>query len=153
MQAPYPVTPPGQPAPPRPKSWFERNWKWFVPLGCLGILVALGLFFGAIFGVVMASMRSNDVYREAMARASSDSRVLAELGSPIRAGFMISGSIRVSGPSGTANLAIPLSGPRAEGKLYAVAEKSAGTWTFSTLEVEIDGRPNRVSLLPPATGP
>jgi hypothetical protein len=118
-----------------------------VPLGCFGLIVAGALFFTALFGIVVVSMRSSDVYREAVTRASANGAVLAELGAPIEAGLFVSGSIRTSGSSGSADMAIPLSGSRKEGTLHAVATKSAGHWTFSRLEVEVDGNPTPIPLL------
>jgi hypothetical protein len=147
----YPM-PPQAPGP-RPKGFFERNWGWLVPLGCLGALLAFAVFIIAILGIVNVSMRSSDVYRDAMARASADPAVVRELGPPVEAGFLVSGSLNVSGSSGQADIAIPLVGSVREGTLYAVASKSAGRWTFSTLEVEVEGNPSRLPLLPPAPAP
>ena len=70
----------------------------------------------------------------------------AELGTPIETGWFVSGSVSVSGPTGHADVSIPLSGPRASGTLYGVADKSAGLWTFSLLELELEGRPGRIDL-------
>ena len=41
------------PAPRR--NWWERNWKWFVPSGCLTLILLGCLFIGLIFTVVMGS--------------------------------------------------------------------------------------------------
>lgn len=117
------------------------------------MLVGLGVFMAVVVGIVSVSMKSSDVYRDAMARAAGDRAVLAELGAPLKGGLFVSGSVQVSGPSGQADIAIPVSGPRNEGTLYAVATKSAGRWTFTTLELEVDGRAARIPLLPPAGAP
>lgn len=135
---------------PRPKTWFERNWGCLIPIGCLGALLVLGAFVAVIAGIASVAMRSSDVYEEAVAQASAHPTVVAALGPPIEGGFFVSGSIHVSGPGGDADLEIPLSGSIREAKLYAVATKSAGRWTFSTLEVEVEGMPARIPLLRPA---
>jgi hypothetical protein len=136
---PVPSTPP--PPPPRPPggSWFSRNWKWFVPTGCLtffalGVLVVVcSTMF--VFGV----LKSTDVYKTALARAKSDRRVAAALGTPIKDGLVPSGKTNVAGPSGQADLAIPISGPKGKATIYAIATKSAGRWEFSKLSVQVDG--------------
>lgn len=135
---------------PRPKTWLERNWGCLVPVGCLFAVLALAGFVAAVAGIASVAMRSSDVYEEAVAQASANPTVVATLGPPIEAGWFVSGSIRVSGPSGNADLEIPLSGSMREAKLYAVATKSAGRWAFSTLEVEVEGMASRISLLPRA---
>jgi hypothetical protein len=57
------------------------------------------------------------------------------------------GSISTSGPSGEANLAIPISGPNGEGTLFVEAEKTAGKWTYSTLVLELEDSNQRIDLL------
>jgi hypothetical protein len=72
--------------------------------------------------------------------------VVDALGEPIEPGWYMSGSINVSGSSGEADIMIPISGPRGTGRIYAVATKSAGRWSYEILEVEIDGQPERIDL-------
>ncbi|HEY4593757.1 MAG TPA: cytochrome c oxidase assembly factor Coa1 family protein, partial [Thermoanaerobaculia bacterium] len=85
--------------------------------------------------------------REAVARAEANPQVRAELGEPVREGWWVSGHVRTTGSSGNAALAIPLKGSRRDGTVYAVAHKSAGRWTYDTLEVVVEGRPGRIALL------
>jgi hypothetical protein len=123
-----------------PRSWWPRNWKWVVPVGC-------ALFAGSIVLFVLTLMRHTDVFQEAVARAEANPQVRADLGEPIREGWWVSGHVRTTGSSGNAALAIPLKGSRKDGTVYAVAHKAAGRWTYDTLEVAVEGRPGRISLL------
>ncbi len=135
---------------PRP-SWWSRNWKWAVPVGCLGALACgvggLVLFVGLIYGGVTTAIRSSEPYEEGMNRARAHADVKAALGEPIESGFWLTGNINVSGSSGNADLTIPISGPRGSGTLYVAGRKTANQWQYSTMEVELSGRPNRVNLL------
>ena len=133
---PVPSTPP--PLIPQP-GWWSRNWKWFVPTGCL-TLIAIGVaFFVCIFFVVFSVLKSSDVYKTALTRAKNDQRVVATLGSPIKDGLVPSGKTNVNGASGEADIAIPISGPKGKATIYAVGTKSAGKWEFSKLAVQIEG--------------
>jgi hypothetical protein len=128
-------------------GWFARNWLWFVPAGCLTLL-ALGLAF--ILGIVYLAgsmMRSSEPYRLALAQASAHPAVIDAIGTPFEEGWMPTGSVNVSGPGGTANLAIDLSGPRGSGTLYAVAQRNAGQWQFSQLVFGVEGSGQRLNLL------
>ena len=80
-----------------------------------------------------------------MARA--EPAVEMALGTPIEEGLFVVGNINISGSSGQADLAIPISGPHGKGTIYAMAEKSAGQWTFSTLVVEIKTTGERIDLM------
>jgi hypothetical protein len=97
---------------------------------------------------VFGMMKSSEPYQHAVALASHDARVSAQLGAPITPGWFASGSINVSGSGGDAEMAIPLKGPAGHGTVYVVAKKSAGEWRYQRLEVEIEGAPGRVNLLP-----
>ena len=56
----------------------------------------------------------------------------------------------MEGSSGEADIAIPISGPKGQGTIHAVAKKSAGEWTYTTLEVEIKETGKRIPLQPGA---
>ncbi len=131
----------------RPPNWWQRNWKWFVPTGCFVLFALVVGFIAFIFLVVMGTMKSNDAYRGAVARAKADSRVVRALGEPVSEGLLTGGSVNVNGGSGQANLSIPLSGPKAKGTLYAVATKSSGDWNYSTMTVRVDGSGETINLL------
>lgn len=129
------------------QNWWGRNWKWFVPVGCLGLIVISIGFVTIIFFLVFSLIKSSDVYKEAIAIAEAHPLVQEAIGTPIEAGTFVSGNINTSGPSGEADLAIPISGPNGKGTIYAVAVKSAGQWDFSTLVVEIKETGERLELL------
>ena len=137
----------GATPPPLRRSWWSRNWMWFVPTGCLAMLVLFAVFIGGIVMVVFGAMKSSDAYKTAVARARANPEVVAALGTPIEEGLFVSGKTNVEGSSGEADLTISISGPKGKAKLYAIATKSAGRWTYSTLEVAIDGRDDRINLL------
>jgi hypothetical protein len=128
-------------------NWWNRNWKWFVPVGCLGSLTLFAGFIILIILLVFGMMKSSDVYKDALAKAKTNTTVQEAIGIPIEEGMFIAGNINVSGPSGQADLSIPISGPDGKATIYVVASKSAGQWIFSTLVVEIINTKQRINLL------
>ena len=143
----YGYVPPPPSTAQRP-SWFSRNWKWFIPTVVVVPVLLIALFVGGIVSLVFGMIKSSEPYQHALAAASHDSRVTAELGEPVEPGWLASGNINESGAGGEANLAIPVNGKLRHGTVYVVARKSAGIWRYERLEVEIDGRPDRINLLP-----
>lgn len=133
--------------PPVKKNWFEQNWKWVVPFGCTGALFFFVAFALAIFFFVVGVIKTSDVYKQAMIMAVSNQAVADKIGSPIEPGWYLMGDIHVSGPSGNAQISIPIHGPKGSATVYAIATKVAGLWTFSVLEVEITASGERVKLL------
>ena len=139
---PYPLHPE-----PAQRRWLDRHPMWKIPLGCLTLFLLLAVFFAVLFTVIMTSFRSSDVYKQAMARASASPEVRAEIGKPILAARLISGHLNVSGSTGSADLSIPISGPRGKGVIRAVASKSEGVWHFTVLQVNVEGHAESIDLL------
>lgn len=133
--------------PPRSRNWWDRNWKWFVPVGCLSVLVLIVGFVAAIMWFVFGLMKSSDAYQQAFTKAQTNPAVVSSLGEPVKGGLLVSGSINVNGPSGTATLTIPISGPKGAGTVYVRATKFMGEWTFDELVVRIEGTGEKIDLL------
>jgi hypothetical protein len=92
-------------------------------------------------------MRSSDVCQQAVAKAQASARLKLALGQPITQGWYVTGSINISNDSGSADVSIPISGPKGSATIHAVAKKAAGVWTFSVLRVTLpDGK--QMNLLP-----
>ena len=124
---------------PAAPGWWQRNWKWCVPVLAALLLALFAAFVFGIVALIFGAIKSSGPYQHAVTRAQSDPAVIAALGEPIRSGWFVQGNISVDGASGIADLAIPLDGSRADGTLYVVAEKHAGEWRYDTLAVNVDG--------------
>lgn len=139
---------------PPQRSWWSRNWKWALPVGCvLPVLLCGGgiaVFFFLIYGAVTGAIKSSDAYAESMAQARSNPEVVAALGEPIESGMWISGRFSVNGPSGSLDVSIPISGPKGSGTLHVIGTRSAGRWQYSLMAVEIPGRAGRIDVRPRA---
>ena len=134
-----PPVPPTSPPPSKPRGWWTRNWMWFVPTGCLSLIVLFALFVAGMVVIVFGALKSTDVYKTAVARAKANMEVRAALGDDVHPGIFLSGNTNVSGGSGQADLSIPISGSKGKGTIYVVATKSAGEWNYSKLVVKTEG--------------
>ena len=92
-------------------------------------------------------MKSSDAYQMAVYETRNSPDVISKIGEPIVEGFFTTGSIKTNGGSGSADMAIPISGPKGEATVYASATKSAGKWKFRDLVVEIENTQDRIDLL------
>jgi hypothetical protein len=107
--------------------------------GCLAVLILCGGGFAGLLAVVSGAIKSSGAYQGAMTQARASAAVTAALGTPIEEGFMPTGNVQVQNDSGNANLIISISGPKGAGTVHAVATKSGGQWSYSTLTVEVEG--------------
>jgi Cytochrome oxidase complex assembly protein 1 len=125
------------------KGWFSRNWKW---LGSMVLAVGFGLAL-ALIVLAFAAMKNSDVAKESVLQAQANPLVVQKLGTPITEGWMVSGSVNTSTTSGDADLAVPISGPKGQAKIYVTAQKVSGAWNYSVMEVAIAGNNERINLL------
>jgi len=125
----------------------RKGWVKWVVLGCSGAIVIAVLAAVAIFSVVMGSIKKSGAYQDAMEKLRATPAAVAALGEPIESGFFISGSVSVNGPSGEAELSIPVHGPQGKGTLYVEATKSAGRWEYDLLELVVAGQEQRIDIL------
>ena len=132
--------------PPAPQ---KSHWKLIVGL-IVGLFVLIISVIGGIFFLIFSMIGGSDVAKEALAKARANPAVVEQLGTPVKQGWFVSGSISINGGSGSADLSVPISGPKGKGTLYVTASKSAGTWTYSVLQVAIEGRSERIDLLGPS---
>jgi hypothetical protein len=141
------------PAGPPRRGWWGRNWFWVVPVGCLVPLVCC-CGGPALIGVgVMSGLKQSDPYKDAVARAKQSQAVQDALGTPLQEGWLVQGNLNVSDGSGTADLTIPLSGPKGSGSLHVVGTRAANQWTYSTMAVDVPGSGAHLDLLADVKGP
>jgi len=128
------------------KNWWDRNWKWFIPTGCLGLLALFGLFIAGIFFGVTSMMKESDAYKGAMIEVQQNKIIIEKLGSPIESDGMTSGSININGEKGNCDIQIPIKGPKGTGVLFVVAEKRIN-WKYSEITVYIEATKEEIDLL------
>ena len=127
------------------KGTSKRTW---VILGVVLVVLAalLVAFAVSMFFMVSGMLKESDAYRTGIQALEANTQAMQILGPPIKAGFP-SGNVRTSGPSGEAELAIPVEGQKARGTLYIEATKAMGIWKAQRMELEIEGRSERIDLI------
>jgi tetratricopeptide (TPR) repeat protein len=133
----------------RNKRWesvehFKRVQRRWAIAGVVLFLVFLALGAGSYFAA-MAMMKDSDAYRLGVAKLQANAAATEALGAPVETGNP-RGGFQVSGPSGNAQLEIPVEGRKAKGRVYLDATKEMGQWKANRIELEIDGRPERIDL-------
>jgi hypothetical protein len=87
-----------------------------------------------VFGVI----KGTDIYKTAFTRAQNSSEVQAALGTPIKDGFMVSGSVNINNGEGTGDINFPISGPKGEATVIAKGSKSpSGPWEYTLIQVTV----------------
>lgn len=118
-----------------------------------GVGLSAFLFTCAILAFILGMvalpfllMRNSAVTQLALARAQEDRELQEQIGTPIKLGWFVGGSIETGSQSGSADLSIPVSGPRGAATLYVTAIRRAGTWRI----VDYQAKVKTPLQLPPA---
>jgi hypothetical protein len=111
------------------------------------MLIGLFAFVVIVLVIVFGAIKSSEPVEYAYGAAKDDARVHAVLGQPVSEGYFVSGSVDNNGSTGSADLSLPVSGPKGSGTLYVVARKQAGQWQYQVLQLEVDGKFGRINLL------
>ncbi len=122
----------------------------FSLVGCLWTLGSILIFLlcaGTIAFFIFNVFRSSEPYQMAMAELETNDRAIEVLGQPIKAGYLMSGSLNDSGQSGSADLSIPVSGPRGKGRLQLFALKEEGVWRLRRLVLTSEDLQQPIDLL------
>lgn len=134
-------------APVQQQSWFTRNWKWVIPLGCLVPMLCCGSFITATYFGISSMIEHSVAFKDAMTLAGSNSEVENTLGTPLKAGMGVTGTIKENNGTGMADFRVPLSGPKGKGTLHVVAAAlKPDQWVLSEAELNVEGGA-RIDLL------
>ena len=92
----------------------------------------------------------SDAHKYAMEKVNANQQVIELLGEPIETGSVIKGgNYQYSYKNGrtTANLNIPIKGPKGEAMMYVEGEETDDEWTYSVLKVVISDTGEHIDLL------
>jgi hypothetical protein len=91
--------------------------------------------------------RSSESYKMALKEAQDSPCVATRLGTPLTPGWTLSGNMKEGSDDGSANLSIPIHGPRGKGSLELEAEKDSGIWRITSLVLVSET--GRIQIVPP----
>lgn len=106
----------------------QRRWaKWG-----FGILAAAIVFFVGLFILILTMLKHSEAYQVSETFLRGNATIEQQIGRPFEVGIP-SGSIHTSGPSGFAELAFSIKGPKGEGQVFVKATQEMGRWTISKM--------------------
>lgn len=130
--------------PPDAPPWMRRHPRWVIAGGTAILLLIVLFVVGVFANLINLSFRHAAPYRQAVALAQADPRVIAALGAPIEEARWIEGRFD-NGDNGRIDVSVGLRGSRKRGRLYVSGDKRLDRWTLSA-RVDVEGEPGRIDL-------
>ena len=134
------------------KSWFARNWKWFLP--CILIVILLCT-------VVITSTSKNDLanisqayaedalFENAIEKANKNKRVLETIGTiqPIDKLAILEGNTIYTNDNNNVELSVRIKGAGGNGKLDISARKKGTEWDYTKISIRIKNPKEEIAVL------
>jgi hypothetical protein len=115
-------------------------------LTVIAVLATFGLFVGFLLFTIEGMLRRSQIYETTLNEAGQSPCVAAKVGIPFAPGWFVTGSLTESSVEGSADLEIPIHGPKGSGTLAVSAKKESGIWNIADLTLQQNGRD--IELLP-----
>jgi Na+-transporting methylmalonyl-CoA/oxaloacetate decarboxylase gamma subunit len=154
VNAPPPIPPPSPPPFGDPTAIQKQNSSavakgiLFGCGGCTVILAGMAAVFAVVLFGVFAAIGNSDAVAAAIKQASASPEVQRALGTPIEREWLTTGSVETANGDSSADVHIPIKGPKGSAKIRAVGHKrKGGEWVFTVLEVTIAATQETINLL------
>jgi hypothetical protein len=131
----------------KPRGWWSRNWKWFVPTVLLTmILICCGGPVGIVY-FAFSKLYNSEAYKMTMQKIATSEELKQELGQPIENVLNPPPSFRIEeNPDGRgeADARWEIEGPKGRGKAHVIARMNDNKWEIIKIEVIL---PNNKTIL------
>jgi hypothetical protein len=105
--------------------------------GCLMVVAALVFFIVAVLGLVMLFLRGSEPCVETMRRAQKSPALQQALGEPMKMGWILTGGVSTMNDSGSADVSIPISGPKGSVRIHTRAQREEGVWNYKEMSAPL----------------
>jgi hypothetical protein len=135
------------------KSWWERNWKWFLPTSIVLISLVLGILFtSAIDGNltdIAQAYSEQSLYEKAIEKAKTNTRVLEVMGTiePIDQLAILEGNVMYSNNNKAVAVSVRIKGTKGKGKMDIAAVKNGKGWEYKKISIRIKDPKEEIQIL------
>jgi Cytochrome oxidase complex assembly protein 1 len=140
------------------KSWWNRNWKWFLPTIILVFLIGFGLILtSAIDGNmtdITQAYSENSLYENAIEKAKTNKRVLEVMGKiePLDKLAIFEGNVIYSNNNKSVLLSVRVKGNKGKGKMDISADKNGTLWEYKKINIRIKNPKEEIQILQDSIG-
>jgi hypothetical protein len=135
------------------KSWWGKNWKWFLPtltlIFSLLFWLILSLSFDGNVTDIAQAYSDNSLYEKAIEKAKTNQRVLEVMGEiePIDKLAILEGNAIYSNNNNSVELSVRVKGSKGKGKMDISADKSGAKWKYKKITIRIKEPKEEIQIL------
>ncbi len=135
------------------KSWWQRNWKWFLPTSSMLFIIVIGsLITASIEGNAKdyAQAYSDDsLYEKALEKVKANPRVKETLGEiePIDKLAILEGNTKYSDNNNSVETTIRIKGTKTKGKMDISATKNGTGWEYKKINIRVKDPKEEIDVL------
>ncbi|MDT0295067.1 cytochrome c oxidase assembly factor Coa1 family protein [Mesonia ostreae] len=124
------------------RSWWNKNWKWFLPVSML-ILIVAAVFFSSGIAVITnnyaQAYSDEDLYQDALKHVQSNPKAVEVLGEiqPIDKLAILEGEVQYSNNNQRVNSTIRIVGMKGKARMHILANRVQGKWNYERILVRI----------------
>ena len=130
------------------KSWWKRNWKWFVPV-CGIILISITVFlFSGMGGITTDFAKAyadTELYENALKKVNANEKVNELLGEiePLGKLAILEGQIEYSNDNQKVKSTVRIIGTKGKARMDITADRINDIWNYSKINVRIKNPPEK----------
>lgn len=135
------------------RSWWKKNWKWFLPTFVLIFLLFFGLILssnidGNVTDIAQA-YSDNSLYEKAIEKAKTNQRVIEVIGEiePIDKLAILEGNAIYSNNNNSVELSVRVKGNKGKGKMDISADKNGKEWKYKKIKIRIKEPKEEIQIL------
>ena len=129
------------------KSWWNRNWKWLVPVS--GMLLIFAILISSGMGRIGADLAKaysdTKLYENALEKAKSNQKVTELLGEiePIDKLAILEGEVHYTNDNRTVSSTIRIKGSKGKARMDIIADRINNKWSYKKINVRIKNPPEK----------
>lgn|SRR5690606_1338760 len=130
------------------KGWWNRNWKWVLPVFVV-ISISTIVFFSSDMDSVTTDLvqayADTELYNDALEKVKNDQRAKALLGDiePIDKMAIFEGYVKYSNENKTVYSSVRIVGTKGKAKMDISADRINNEWSYNEIKIRIKNPPEK----------
>src|SRR5690606_9200883 len=129
------------------KNWFQRNWKWVLPISIVAILSATFFFslIGEHLGDFGQAYNDSDLFEGALLKVQENEEVTFALGEiePVSKMAILEGDVNYTNQNRNVQFTVRVEGKNGKALMDGIAERINDSWDYKKITIRVKNPPEK----------